>query len=137
MQALLFRPQERRMEGGLAQNQVQQRRIIRLDHKEEEFFNWDIVEGVANDHIRRIRPYPATNQVRVPRDSCSDGDLSHLSPEHSSLDQSYSASTHTVMRKAILYRSRRVHKGLYSRESSTAGGIVYFTCLSTRTGRAR
>lgn len=55
-----------RMEHWLAEEQVEERRIVGLDYEEEHFFNRNGEQSWANDDMWRVCPDFASDEVRVP-----------------------------------------------------------------------
>ena len=91
-----------------AQDEVEERRVVRLDDEKEDFLCWNLVQGGPNDDIVRIRPYPVANEVGIPGCCRHHGDLQHINCfgyNHNCLQ------ARTVTRKRILYTSILVHKG--------------------------
>ena len=62
------------MKSWFAENEVDKRSDVRLDHEEEIFLDWDIKECRAHNSISRIGPYSSSDEIRIPRGSGSDGD---------------------------------------------------------------
>lgn len=50
-----------RLEGRLAQNQVEERGVVGLDHKEEDFLKRDAEELWTNDDVNWVAPYTIAN----------------------------------------------------------------------------
>jgi hypothetical protein len=63
------------LEGGLGEDEVQQRRVVCLDEEEEDLLNWDVKQRRAGDDVAGIAPYAVADQVRVPWEGCEYGDL--------------------------------------------------------------
>ncbi len=62
------------MEGGLVQDQVQNRRVEGLYHEEEYFFHRYIKEGDTDYYVRWVGPYAVPYEIRIPwycRDNCN------------------------------------------------------------------
>lgn len=53
------------MEDSLAQDEVKQTRIVRLDDEEEDLLDWDGEECRTKDHILWISPYFAPNDYTL------------------------------------------------------------------------
>ena len=92
----------------LAQDEVEERRVERLDDEEEDFLCWNLVQGGPNDDVVRIRPYPVANEVGIPGSCRYHCDLQHFSCfgyiRHC-------LQARTVTRKRTLYTSILVRKG--------------------------
>lgn len=54
------------MKGGFAGEDVEKGGIVCLDNKEEDLFSRYVEECRANNHVCRIGPYVAVDEVRVP-----------------------------------------------------------------------
>jgi hypothetical protein len=66
---------------GLAEDQIQQRGVVRLDEEEEDFLERNVKQRGANNDMVRVTPYIGTDQIGIPRYCCSDGDLVDASLE--------------------------------------------------------
>lgn len=55
-----------RLKCSLAQDKVEEGRVVRLNDKEEHFFQWDVEECRSNDDMTWVAPYVISNQVGVP-----------------------------------------------------------------------
>ena len=64
------------VEDRLVDQDVQQTGGVGLDHEEEQLLDGDREGDGAQHGVRRVGPYPTTDEVRVPRDGRRDGDLS-------------------------------------------------------------
>ena len=96
------------MKRWFAQDEVEERGIVRLDDEKEDFLCWNLVQGGPNDNVVRIRPYPVANEVGIPGSCGHHGNLRHISCfgyiRHC-------LQARTVTRKRILYTSILVRKG--------------------------
>lgn len=63
------------LEGGLAEDEVEERGIVRLHNEEEDFFKGDVKQLRAHNDVSRIAPDAVADEVRIPGDCCDDGDL--------------------------------------------------------------
>jgi hypothetical protein len=80
------------MKGRLAQQAVEQRGVVGLDDEEEQLLDRDGEQGWAEDGRVWIRPDIVPDEVGIPRDGGSDGDLtsrSEGSPGAGQKDQAY------------------------------------------------
>jgi hypothetical protein len=50
-----------------AEEHVEKRRVKRLDHEKEELLSRNIPRSQPDDNSRRIRPYPVSDEIRIPR----------------------------------------------------------------------
>ena len=57
------------MEGGFADEKVEERGVVGLNHEEKDFFGRYSEKGRANYCIGWVGPYPTANEVRIPRGS--------------------------------------------------------------------
>jgi len=69
------------LEGGLAEDQIQQRGVVCLYKEEEDFLERNVKQRGANNDMVRVAPYIGANQIRVPWYCGSDGDLANASLE--------------------------------------------------------
>jgi hypothetical protein len=66
---------------GLAEDEIQERCVVRLHEEEEDFFKRYVKQRGADDYMAGVTPDAGADQVRVPRDRGEDGDLVLLSKE--------------------------------------------------------
>lgn len=67
MRAWAFHAEVDRLEGRLAEDEIQEGGVVSLDNKEEDLFKRDVEKLWSNDDMAWIAPYAVADQVRVPR----------------------------------------------------------------------
>ena len=62
----------------LAEDQVEQASVIRLNDEEKEFFRWNAEKRGTNNGIFWIGPYPSSDKIRVPGCGRHHGNLTDI-----------------------------------------------------------
>lgn len=59
----------------LAEEQIQQRRVVGLNDEEKDLFKGNVEERRAENHMAWVTPYAGANEVRIPWNGRGYGDL--------------------------------------------------------------